>query len=798
MATRRWVGSALGVYRLLLEQQAAGGGAGAAAARQLWQAELSLALRPSSTSSSGGAPAQLHTAVSLRAWLPAAAQAGAGVLPSDLRQRRQPGEEQQQQARSFSLHREEPVRSQLTQRPPLQEMTPWDSLHVPHQHAPHGAHARPATGAAKYEEVDKEDIDEVMEEYSEARRRVRKLQQLPPGHVPLKVRLTKLGEALAHGTKVTLVFLVTAPGKIARFYMQPRAERKATYARWWGVVKKEAKHYWVGTKLLAADVKIASRLLGKVVHGKTLTRRERAQLTRTAADLFRLVPMLVFVVVPFMELLLPVALKLFPNMLPSTFEDKLKKEEEMKRRIGARMELARFLQDTVAEMASDMQKRSSGETATSAEELYHFMQRIRAGEDVPVNELLRFSKLFNDELTLDNLERVQLVSLCRFVGIQPFGTDAFLRSRLRRHLMEIKEDDQDIQEEGVDSLTEDELRQACRARGMRAPFGEGSSDFMRQQLTEWIDWSLNKSLPSSLLLLSRAFTVTQPLGRGPRAVDVHSLRETLSTLPDEAVEDVELFETAASGDKTEAIERKLELLEREEEMIKEEEAIAAELPVTAGASDARTMAAAAAAAAVVREAAAAVVAEHLEGQSEEEKSLKAAEAKKHRMRKVITALAHLASASGVSREREEFMELVEKEIERLEGQLETRGVGMVFTKGALEAKRQAQLEHLVGAKRLEDRVAGILARVERELDDAETKIGDKLKVLDTDRDGVISTQELAGAMGFLREQMGEEELRHLLEMLSVEAGKDGGIDVNKLMELADVALEEEEEERELQ
>ena len=54
--------------------------------------------------------------------------------------------------------------------------------------------------------------------------------------------------------------------------------------------------------------------------------------------------MLVFVVVPFMELLLPVALKLFPNMLPSTFEDKLKKEEEMKRRIGARMELARFLQ----------------------------------------------------------------------------------------------------------------------------------------------------------------------------------------------------------------------------------------------------------------------------------------------------------------------------------------------------------------------------------------------------------------------------------------------------------------------
>lgn len=45
-----------------------------------------------------------------------------------------------------------------------------------------------------------------------------------------------------------------------------------------------------------------------------------------------------------MELALPLLLKLFPNMLPSTFEDKLKKEEELKRRIVAKMEVAKFLQ----------------------------------------------------------------------------------------------------------------------------------------------------------------------------------------------------------------------------------------------------------------------------------------------------------------------------------------------------------------------------------------------------------------------------------------------------------------------
>lgn len=46
------------------------------------------------------------------------------------------------------------------------------------------------------------------------------------------------------------------------------------------------------------------------------------QLKRTTQDLLRLVPFAVFIIVPFMEFLLPVALKLFPNMLPSTFEDK--------------------------------------------------------------------------------------------------------------------------------------------------------------------------------------------------------------------------------------------------------------------------------------------------------------------------------------------------------------------------------------------------------------------------------------------------------------------------------------------
>lgn len=119
--------------------------------------------------------------------------------------------------------------------------------------------------------------------------------------------------------------------------------------RVWKKVKHEAQHYWHGSKLLVSEVRISSRLQWKILHGETLTRRERRQLKRTTQDLLRLVPFAVFIIVPFMELLLPVALKLFPNMLPSTFEDKFAAEEKQRKLLRVRLDMAKFLQETLRE-----------------------------------------------------------------------------------------------------------------------------------------------------------------------------------------------------------------------------------------------------------------------------------------------------------------------------------------------------------------------------------------------------------------------------------------------------------------
>eukprot|EP01047_Picozoa_sp_COSAG01_P073173 COSAG01_NODE_11846_length_1848_cov_29.579519_1_plen_316_part_10 len=94
------------------------------------------------------------------------------------------------------------------------------------------------------------------------------------------------------------------------------------------LVRHFIHHTWVGAKLLATETRIASRILVRVLRGSDISRRERMLLQRVVMDLFRMVPFSFFILVPAMELFLPLALKLFPNMIPSQFTDGDAKEAE--------------------------------------------------------------------------------------------------------------------------------------------------------------------------------------------------------------------------------------------------------------------------------------------------------------------------------------------------------------------------------------------------------------------------------------------------------------------------------------
>ena len=377
-----------------------------------------------------------------------------------------------------------------------------------------------------------------------------------------------------------------------------RAEWRHAVAHGWRHFKDEMSHYWMGTKLLWVEVKIASRLLFKTLRGEQLTRRERRQMTRTTADVFRLVPFAAFVLIPFMEFLLPVALKVFPGMLPSTFRNDLKHEEELKKKLKAKLEVARFLQDTVRVMAKGLKQSRSGYTRDKADKLYDFMKRVRSGDATVTNDdISKFATLFGDEFTLDHISRGQLANMCRFVGIAPYGTDFYLRNQLSQKLRSLKNDDRVIKQDGIASLSLEELKSANRARGMRADTDDRA--ILERQLEDWLDLSLERKLPPSLLILSRAFTITrermQPdtaeeepalVGAGDvawdpavdldkiaaeerQAVALKEIQETLASLPEEVVVSV-TEERNLSSSRKEQVARKLEFLEQEEELIEEE------------------------------------------------------------------------------------------------------------------------------------------------------------------------------------------------------------------------------------
>ncbi|XP_045391815.1 LETM1 domain-containing protein LETM2, mitochondrial isoform X1 [Lemur catta] len=282
----------------------------------------------------------------------------------------------------------------------------------------------------------------------------------------------------------------------------------------------ELKYYYNGFYLLWTDTKVAARMVWRLLHGQVLTRRERRRLLRTCVDFFRLVPFMVFIIVPFMEFLLPVFLKLFPEMLPSTFESESKKEEKQKKKMAAKLEMAKFLQETMTEMA----RRNRAKLGDASTQLSSYVKQVQTGHKPSTKEIVRFSKLFEDQLALEHLDRPQLVALCKLLELQTFGTNNLLRFQLLMKLKSIKADDEAIAKEGVKTLSVSELQAACRARGMRS-LGL-TEEQLRQQLTEWQDLHLKENVPPSLLLLSRTFYL---IDVKPKPIEIPPSGEALKT-----------------------------------------------------------------------------------------------------------------------------------------------------------------------------------------------------------------------------------------------------------------------------
>jgi LETM1 and EF-hand domain-containing protein 1 len=238
------------------------------------------------------------------------------------------------------------------------------------------------------------------------------------------------------------------------------------------------------------------------------------------------------------------------------------------------------------------------EKEASATSFLSFLQQARTGQAIPPEVIIKFAKYFEDNLTLDNMGRMQLINMCKYMGIPPYGNDNLLRFQLRHRIRLLKDDDQRILWEGIDSLTKLELREACRERGMRST-GLSKAAY-RSALQQWLELSVQKDVPISLLIMSRTFFLHDEMlvgseegglgisgaggsggagaagamvGSSTKNDGVTGLADAMSGIDKEVLNEI-VLEMASSEEKSsnaDVIKIQLEVLEHQNELIKEEQ-----------------------------------------------------------------------------------------------------------------------------------------------------------------------------------------------------------------------------------
>lgn len=340
-------------------------------------------------------------------------------------------------------------------------------------------------------------------------------------------------------------------------------------------------------------------------------------------------------------------------------------------------------------------------------------------------EVAAVCQQLGDGVTLENLPRPQLVSICRYMGINAFGTDAFLRYQIRKRMERLHADDLMIHEEGVTSLTTDELRAACLARGIRTV---GVSEAkMQKELGQWLELHVNRQIPAIMLILSRVFSLIQEeSGAAPEA----ALQAAIMSLPEHVVEEAELQASEAAGSAAVSPKQKLQVLEQQQEMIAEEllqeekvrevakDEVSTPRPITPEKPSSS--------AAVVGQEADGLTREQIEDLSE--------------------AISVLSSHTPADQERRELQDLLtdragyKEEIAQLSEQLQQGNDAGDGTHANIP-----KAARVVGAK-----LDSLIQDIGQELTQYEEQVGSKLHLIQANQRGELTTAQLELILGMLR------------------------------------------------
>jgi len=293
----------------------------------------------------------------------------------------------------------------------------------------------------------------------------------------------------------------------------PTKKKKKKTQGWKGWLKDGILHLWHGFRLLALNTRITMRLKRQMMSGQKPTRRERQLLEKTTSDLLRLVPFSVFVIIPGGELLLPVALAIFPNLLPSTF---VTKDQTRQKQITSSLERGTARRKLFEHMVTQIIYFEKFSPDAKAMPVFRQMTVDGVIDETSIRSL---AKYFDDDgpLALEKLPRYVLRELSIAAGLSSGYSSRAKRLLLPRSIYEAvtrhdinkvlefrQKDDLSLSKVDLSTLTPQETQHECASRKL---VFLGPCDVLKKQLSDWISLSLDEELPSHMLLFIKPCAV---------------------------------------------------------------------------------------------------------------------------------------------------------------------------------------------------------------------------------------------------------------------------------------------------
>jgi hypothetical protein len=321
--------------------------------------------------------------------------------------------------------------------------------------------------------------------------------------------------------------------------------------------------YWQSVKSFIKEINLAARLSYRIyLKGHRYTRSERIKMQRAAVDVMKVLPFVSMTLVVGTEITALLAARAVPSMLPQAFQPVAKKVDEnlpefIDKVLPSGKERALAKNKTRVEIADKLHELSL-EFVMGLKDLEHNLNADEHLEkDIQMitqflaktdqNELrttqaniAAVGPSFRRRMPLQKLSRIQLVRMAQYMNqgselLNLMLPTFVLIRRLRMRVQNARADDKDIHFEGVASLNDEDLRDACFARGLSRENDETYNTLtLRNRLRDWISLSINRDVPSSLLILSSAFISRSQLKleqeHGASGVEAAALQQRINEL----------------------------------------------------------------------------------------------------------------------------------------------------------------------------------------------------------------------------------------------------------------------------